>query len=115
MNDNHSSDVPPDRRRFVTGGALAGMAGLAALACPSQVAAQVGTGAWYDVTNPAYGALGDGNHNDAPAIQAAIDAMDTTGKGGVLYFPASRKYRLGDATHTPAEIQLRADNMTVLM
>ena len=39
-----------------------------------------------------YGAVGDGATNDAPAIQAAIDAMNAAG-GGVLQFGA-RTYRL---------------------
>ena len=39
-----------------------------------------------------YGAVGDGVANDAPAIQAAIDAMAATG-GGVLQF-GPRRYRL---------------------
>jgi len=39
-----------------------------------------------------FGAIGDGIANDAPAIQAAIDAMAATG-GGVLEF-APRHYRL---------------------
>ncbi|CAH0220359.1 glycoside hydrolase family 55 protein [Roseomonas sp. CECT 9278] len=40
-----------------------------------------------------FGAVGDGTTNDAPAIQAAIDAL-SAGAGGVLEFGA-RAYRIG--------------------
>lgn len=46
------------------------------------------------ITNPvssgnvkSFGAVGDGTTNDTAAIQAAINAIVATGKGGLLYFP----------------------------
>lgn len=39
---------------------------------------------WYIVTDPTYGAVGDGTHDDTAAIQAAINACPP---GGVVYFP----------------------------
>ncbi|CAM3442003.1 glycosyl hydrolase family 28 protein [Deinococcus saxicola] len=41
-----------------------------------------------------YGAVGDGLHNDAPAIQAAIDACHAAG-GGTVLLPAGRTYLSG--------------------
>lgn len=40
------------------------------------------------VTDPVYGALGDGITNDAPAINAAIVAVNAAGGGTVLFPPA---------------------------
>jgi len=45
-------------------------------------------GPWANVQ--AYGAIGDGTHDDAPGIQAAINAMAS--QGGTIYFPPG-KYR----------------------
>lgn len=41
---------------------------------------------WFIVTDPAYGAVGDGSTNDTAAINLAIAALNSAG-GGVLYFP----------------------------
>lgn len=41
---------------------------------------------WFNVKDPAYGALGDGSTDDTVAIQDAIDACEAAG-GGTVYFP----------------------------
>ena len=46
-------------------------------------------GAQFNVRD--YGAVGDGTTNDAPAIQAAIDAAELA-NGGVVYFPRPSSY-----------------------
>ncbi len=46
----------------------------------------------YDVTR--FGAVGDGMHDDASAIQAAIDACSGEG-GGQVYFPVGRTFLSG--------------------
>lgn len=46
----------------------------------------------YDILE--FGALGDGNSNDAPAIQRAIDACSAAG-GGTVLVPAGKTYQSG--------------------
>jgi len=45
-----------------------------------------------------FGATGDGRTDDAPAIQAAIDAAREHGKGAIAYLPAGT-YAVGDTLH----------------
>jgi polygalacturonase len=66
------------------------------LACARLGAAIPGVS--YDVRS--YGALGDGTANDAPAINAAIDAASKAG-GGTVEFPAG--------TYLSGSIRLRSD------
>lgn len=47
-----------------------------------------------------YGALGNGSFNDAPAIQAAVDAAALV-NGGLVYFPPGT-YNLGQTINVPA-------------
>jgi polygalacturonase len=48
---------------------------------------------WIDVTNSAYGAVGDGVTDDAAAINLALDAV--TSPGDVVYFPPGKTYLIG--------------------
>lgn len=48
------------------------------------------TGNVVSVKDPSYGAVGDGTTDDAPAIQAAHDALPST--GGVILFPPATGY-----------------------
>lgn len=99
------------RRQFLSGGMIAGAAGLAALLYPVKAEAQ-SAGQWFDVT--AYGAVGNGTNYDWPGINAAITAMSAV--GGILYFPPGKRYWIGGASapNLAKEIQLRVDNTTVL-
>jgi hypothetical protein len=42
---------------------------------------------WIDVTDPAYGATGDGTTDDTAAIALAVAAVNAAAVGAVLYFP----------------------------
>ncbi len=66
-----------------------------ALATPKAVPSS-----YFQVT--AYGALGNGVHDDRPAIQAAMDAAMAAG-GGTVYFP-SGNYLLASATAAGAQL-----------
>jgi parallel beta-helix repeat protein len=50
-------------------------------------------GQTFSVTDPAYGAAGDGSTNDTPAVLAAATAADAAG-GGIVHFPVG-EYLLG--------------------
>lgn len=54
-------------------------------------------GDMFDVTAEPFSAAGDGRGNDAPAIQAAVDALPAT--GGTIHLPGPRIYRLGHMIH----------------
>jgi len=58
---------------------------------------------WYCVTDPVYGAKGDGSTDDAAAIQAAIDAAELAGGGVVLLPPTSTSYVIGAALVNDAD------------
>src|SRR5688572_14189480 len=57
------------------------------------------------VTDPQYGALGDGVQDDAPAIQAAIDACP---EGQVVHLPAGT-YRVTQTIYLLKGVVLRGD------
>ncbi|HEV2692577.1 MAG TPA: glycosyl hydrolase family 28-related protein [Verrucomicrobiae bacterium] len=59
----------------------------------------------YVVTDTAWGANGDGVHDDTSAIQSALAAAGTNG-GGIVYAPAG-KYKLTDTLDVPAGVELR--------
>lgn len=43
----------------------------------------------YDVTDPLFGAIGNGSNNDTAAVQATIDAASA---GDTIYFPANKNF-----------------------
>jgi len=65
---------------------------------------------WYDVTHSDYGAVGDGVTDDAPAIQAAIDAAATAG-GGVVFLPEA-DYAITAALRLKDFVELRGVGRT---
>jgi hypothetical protein len=63
---------------------------------------------WFVVTDAAYGATGDGTTDDTTAIDAAIAALNTAGRG-VLYFPAGNYKITADLTTITAHATIRGD------
>ncbi len=61
----------------------------------------------------AFGAVGDGVHDDWPAITAATQALIAAG-GGVLHFPAGRTFRVGTPGAHGIHLQ-RQSNIAVVM
>lgn len=61
---------------------------------------------WFDVTG--YGAVGDGTTNDQSAINSAIAALNSAGRG-VLYFPAATYKTTGALTTITAAADVRGD------
>jgi hypothetical protein len=59
----------------------------------------------YDVTHPDFGAVGNGNNNDAPAIQAAFDALPPS--GGIIYLPPGEYKLESTITVTKKSFELR--------
>jgi hypothetical protein len=107
--------IGPQRRRFLQGAAGAALgvgamltAGAAAAEVPA-VGSQGLPGGGVDVSAAPYSAKGDGKHNDAPAIQAAIDAAAKAGRngigGGVVWLPPGL-YQLGAGLVVPNQIVL---------
>lgn len=96
------TEQPRTHRRALLTGAVAGLAtGAAVLTTGGSAAAAptaAGTPDWFDVK--AYGAVGDGAADDAPAIQQALDAAAAAG-GGTVYFPVG-KYLVKPASGQPA-------------
>lgn len=102
-----------DRRKALGVGALSlalGALPAAALAqSPARRAPSSRTGARpinVNVTEPPYGAAGDGRRDDRAAIQSAIDAVAAAG-GGCVHFPAGT-YIIGAEPSGPGGLQLKS-------
>jgi hypothetical protein len=67
----------------------------------------------FDVTAPPFNARGDGETDNAPAIQAAIDAARAAGGGAVVVPPSAHPYLSGPVT-LAAAIHLRVGSGAVL-
>ncbi|MFD9303412.1 glycosyl hydrolase family 28-related protein [Streptomyces sp. NPDC060048] len=102
------TEQPKTARRSLLTGAVAGLAAGAAVMTTGGTAAAAAAGApdWFDVK--AYGAIGDGAADDAPAIQRALDAAAAAG-GGTVYFPVG-KYLVKPAAGQPA-LAVKADGI----
>ncbi len=87
------------RRRALLTGAVAGLAGLAAVSTAAPASAAVTTSLdWYNVKD--YGAVGDGSADDTAAVQNALSAAGSAG-GGTVYFPAGT-YKVTPSGGNPA-------------
>lgn len=86
-------------------------ANTAGTGCSSVVARtiQAKLNEWYDVKD--FGALGNDSHNDAPAIQAALNCASANG-GGIVWMPAGI-YRTGSTITIPAGVELRGTRYAV--
>ena len=58
-------------------------------------------GPLFNVLDPTYGAVGDGVHNDAPAIQKAFDDADAA-NGGTVLLPSGHTYYVSSGWDMPA-------------
>lgn len=87
------SEPKLSRRKMLAaiGAAGIGMAGTSMLGGAVRTAFASAPTDWYNVKDPAYGAVGDGISDDAARIQAAIN--DAAASGGTIYFPPGR-YRI---------------------
>ncbi|PWI04529.1 hypothetical protein DIZ27_44810 [Streptomyces sp. NWU339] len=72
---------------------------------PEKATAGKGRTGWLNVKDRAFGALGDDQADDQPAIQRAIDMA---GQGGTVYFPPGR-YRLASPLRLSRGVTLRGD------
>jgi hypothetical protein len=63
---------------------------------------------WFNVKDPAYGAVGDNTADDTTAINAAIAALNAAGRG-VLYFPAGSYKTTSDLTTITAQATILGD------
>lgn len=59
----------------------------------------------YGVTEPAWGAYGNGTNDDTAAIQSALTAAGNNG-GGIVYLPAGQ-YHLTNTVDVPGGVELR--------
>ncbi|MFI9803821.1 glycosyl hydrolase family 28-related protein [Streptomyces sp. NPDC052301] len=101
-----NSTPSTSRRHLLTSAAGLTGAALATTVATAGEAAAADTGeGWLNVKDPAYGALGDDQADDAPAIQKAIDAA---GQGGTVYLPPA-KYRLASPLRLEQGVTLRGD------
>ncbi|MGB8413905.1 MAG: glycosyl hydrolase family 28-related protein [Candidatus Binatus sp.] len=83
---------------------------LISLLMPRSVAFAVGDLGWLNVKTD-FGAVGDGSHDDTPAIQAAIQALGST--GGTVYFPPGTYSTTASLTVTNATgVRLVGDSST---
>jgi hypothetical protein len=93
------------RRRILLGGAAGiGLAGTAVVAGAGPAAAATVSLDWYNVTDAAYGAVGDGTTDATAAIQKALTAAGAAG-GGVVYFPYGH-YLISAALTAPSGTML---------
>lgn len=82
-----------------------------------QSAVAIATASWtnlrarsvFTVTDPVYGAVGNGVANDATAIQAAVSACSAAG-GGVVYFPKGT-FLIGTTITLPSKVTLQGAGM----
>jgi hypothetical protein len=116
------NDAMPDHRtavgrRALFTGAAAGMTGAIIAAGAAPASAATSSLGWYNVTDSAYGAKGDGTTDDTTAVQGAITACGKNG-GGVVYLPAGKYLVTPPSTTTPtqtgAALSVVYDNVTLM-